>query len=1843
MRERNDEASRSKSASVTDASDAKPNSPRSDTGSISTPTTSGNATNVAARTTASSSSPSGVAGIGQGSEMNPAVDTGHDEISTAEEKNDSNTASGATVSAAAAEVLSLVSASSSDSREPMSTDAKEASARDQRICGPDALSSAAATETSGTAPRESGPAEVELSAATAGSDLAAMEGENYEVEEGEAEEDDETGNIAEPTREISQAVASKADIAMDVDDSSGAPTDATLTVPALADDLDAVVVPVVAEAIGSRDVTSLAEEPAEVVSPQKAEEEPAPIALIPATAATASESAVLSPDHDAEQSVALCSDATLNAEQTLTSSQPGQHPASPMVKQEEPSQEAEGDQDVDMEGGEMVTSPKPDEEMATQEITVAVVPAVEERAEKKQQAATTVTEELKAEPESSVDTEVDGSSTGVKSSTVKVVTPTEPTQLASEELTVDAFVSKNEPSESPSPVAFTKDSLDKDAASTASANDDAEDVTMAPAKAKREENSAHISGNDPNASETTTTQSGAASSTTGEAETQERVRRSSVGDRADDRPQHRAHDVGGARHGPTFTDDSTFSSRSSGSVLREGKPLSRRVSMSAMPYTGARDRKDADGRYGRLSENRTSSPQSSAGIRVGLERHSSFSSGRLERSSPLLSRSRSSGSPMKQRPGSDVKRVRRLDEAFTDGPSRKESRIGSATDVNGRSPQLQPDRNAVIIDAKVRGLVEDKVETSPVADAREELPALPEIPLPDPSALIGILSETMSETGSNSTPTKTSKRPRLGWGQGLVASSPPQPPKRPRIGWGEGLVKQTASVGAITESSPSKVSSPSVKTTDSGEANQVGTSGSDGVVEGAVTPSDAAPVDAPAEPVTVPPVESIDTTVTSDAGVVAIPGGESSAVQDEAVSGDVKMEEVTQQSPVKSLKEEAVRSPREPSKEEILAAIDILDSSISDLNSQIKQLQSNIQDAEASKTTVEASPGEEGSADAVSPAPAQATSPSAPGAPAVDAKNHPQEPSPLIEEHKVNSGDATSPSPVAPVKVGVDSAFVELVTGIFSENLKRAAAANARVPKRFENGVIATKLYHHPSDYAFYQSNIDRGIVLSDAIRIKVCKRNRARHEQVKMLAREYIDLKKEWKLRVKKMEKDRKRQDKQRIKLKIRQAQKDGAGVDAAGSSGAGSGNGAGGHFSSVHTTHQSPHVQQILAASGGGGAAGGSTGGANDGASTTSGVRSSSRLTNNSSGDLQSRSDLEKIEQAKAQALLDQEVRKKRLKNAITTVIPDMLLTEEERRARYFARVGNGQSCLANGIVKDWKKRERAQMIVNPWSDLEKCIFVDKFLQYPKNFARISFALSNKTSGDVIAFYYRTKKVVDYKALLREQQLRRRGAGSKNTWSCWNLSACAAICLGVKFPPDVAKLLLHPSNFRSHQASDNILNSTGARLLLQTDSASTANGDGKTSMAQRGGDSLSALDLATSSARLSAAPADNAKAPAPPVVLDEVMESTSPESTDAEKFNLYTQKLSAFVAGQQRPFLINFADYFSDNSFSTGYEVSTLSVAERLKQYNLPTTDAVASSNGTKATAAAALSTASSSAGKATTAGDEAKAKHGPGGANKHASGQHLTKKEIKQQRKLKKMQEVAAASGTSASSTATSASASSSMPTPTAYAGQTAVLAAGSAASVPGTTGTPATGAPSHGRSRKGASATPGAGGGAASRASPRPGDEKPPTQGSKKSSKSGGSASGARRNSAASAASNAAATGSALTPDSSSHPTSGAAMSRSAGLDAAVSINVKTTGESKPSLTVVTTSQNAAGTPSGGGGNASGGGSTPVPTKRVVQKWTEAEKADFLKFFSVRIEMVSSCSGCLVYLTSRSLVI
>ena len=65
-----------------------------------------------------------------------------------------------------------------------------------------------------------------------------------------------------------------------------------------------------------------------------------------------------------------------------------------------------------------------------------------------------------------------------------------------------------------------------------------------------------------------------------------------------------------------------------------------------------------------------------------------------------------------------------------------------------------------------------------------------------------------------------------------------------------------------------------------------------------------------------------------------------------------------------------------------------------------------------------------------------------------------------------------------------------------------------------------------------------------------------------------------------------------------------------------------------------------------------------------------------------------------------------------------------------------------------------------------MEKCIFLDKFLQYPKNFRKIASFLRRKNTNDVVEFYYDSKQFINYKGLLKESETRRRGGDCELRW---------------------------------------------------------------------------------------------------------------------------------------------------------------------------------------------------------------------------------------------------------------------------------------------------------------------------------------------------------------------------------------------------------------------------------------------------------------------------------------------
>jgi hypothetical protein len=93
-----------------------------------------------------------------------------------------------------------------------------------------------------------------------------------------------------------------------------------------------------------------------------------------------------------------------------------------------------------------------------------------------------------------------------------------------------------------------------------------------------------------------------------------------------------------------------------------------------------------------------------------------------------------------------------------------------------------------------------------------------------------------------------------------------------------------------------------------------------------------------------------------------------------------------------------------------------------------------------------------------------------------------------------------------------------------------------------------------------------------------------------------------------------------------------------------------------------------------------------------------------------------------------------------------------------------------------------EEERRHINVWTDMEKCIFFDRFLHHPKDFRKSSSFLRNKTTKDCIEFYYNSKKTIPYKHALKEFHIRKKRQGSVVGWDA---TIQAALSVGATIKP--------------------------------------------------------------------------------------------------------------------------------------------------------------------------------------------------------------------------------------------------------------------------------------------------------------------------------------------------------------------------------------------------------------------------------------------------------------------------
>nr|CAD1841932.1 unnamed protein product [Ananas comosus var. bracteatus] len=97
----------------------------------------------------------------------------------------------------------------------------------------------------------------------------------------------------------------------------------------------------------------------------------------------------------------------------------------------------------------------------------------------------------------------------------------------------------------------------------------------------------------------------------------------------------------------------------------------------------------------------------------------------------------------------------------------------------------------------------------------------------------------------------------------------------------------------------------------------------------------------------------------------------------------------------------------------------------------------------------------------------------------------------------------------------------------------------------------------------------------------------------------------------------------------------------------------------------------------------------------------------------------------------------------------MPALILDNEEKKHAKFITY--------NGIIEDPISLEKEKAKVNPWSQEEKDIFMEKLAAFGKDFGRISSFLTHKTTADCVEFYYKNHKSESFSEVKKLLDLRK------------------------------------------------------------------------------------------------------------------------------------------------------------------------------------------------------------------------------------------------------------------------------------------------------------------------------------------------------------------------------------------------------------------------------------------------------------------------------------------------------
>lgn len=79
-------------------------------------------------------------------------------------------------------------------------------------------------------------------------------------------------------------------------------------------------------------------------------------------------------------------------------------------------------------------------------------------------------------------------------------------------------------------------------------------------------------------------------------------------------------------------------------------------------------------------------------------------------------------------------------------------------------------------------------------------------------------------------------------------------------------------------------------------------------------------------------------------------------------------------------------------------------------------------------------------------------------------------------------------------------------------------------------------------------------------------------------------------------------------------------------------------------------------------------------------------------------------------------------------------------------------------NGRVLDPRAVHEERRLVSVWTEEEKELFLEKYLEYPKNFRRIASFFDNRSTNEVIAYYYQNKRELKLKRRVRQLAAKRK-----------------------------------------------------------------------------------------------------------------------------------------------------------------------------------------------------------------------------------------------------------------------------------------------------------------------------------------------------------------------------------------------------------------------------------------------------------------------------------------------------